>query len=47
MTKSENATIPVKESGVVEFKTSFNKEVIETVVAFSNTRGGKVGGNAI
>jgi len=26
----------------VEFKSSFNKEVIETLVAFSNAKGGKV-----
>ncbi|MDR1737611.1 MAG: ATP-binding protein [Candidatus Symbiothrix sp.] len=30
------------ESQTVEFKTSFNKEVIETIVAFSNTKGGKI-----
>lgn len=30
------------ESETVEFKQSFTKAVIETVVAFSNTRGGKV-----
>jgi len=26
----------------IEFKTSFGKEVIESIVAFSNTKGGKV-----
>ena len=30
------------ESERVEFKTSFNKAVIETLVAFSNTRGGQI-----
>lgn len=30
------------ESETVEFKTQFNKETIETVVAFSNTRGGVI-----
>ncbi|MCD4682066.1 MAG: ATP-binding protein, partial [Bacteroidales bacterium] len=30
------------ESETLEFKTSFSKAVIETIVAFSNTRGGKV-----
>ena len=30
------------ETDKVEFKTSFNKEVIETIVAFANTKGGSV-----
>ena len=30
------------ESKTVEFKAGFNKETIETVVAFSNTRGGVI-----
>ena len=30
------------ENESVEFKTSFGKEVIESIVAFSNTSGGKV-----
>ena len=30
------------ESQTIEFKTSFQKEVIETVVAFANARGGKI-----
>jgi ATP-dependent DNA helicase RecG len=30
------------ESEVLEFKTSFGKDVIETVVAFANTRGGMI-----
>ena len=30
------------ESETVEFKTSFNKDVIETAVAFANTRGGTI-----
>jgi len=33
---------PNRESETVEFKSSFCKEVIETVVAFSNTHGGKI-----
>ncbi|MBI5756856.1 MAG: ATP-binding protein [Nitrospirae bacterium] len=35
-------TIPSGESETVEFKTSFDREVIETLVAFANTKGGKV-----
>ena len=34
--------LPKKESQTVEFKTSFSKDVIETLVAFSNTKGGTV-----
>ena len=34
--------LPSVESETIEFKTSFNEEVIETLVAFSNTRGGTV-----
>jgi len=34
--------IKQSESESLEFKTSFGKEVIECIVAFSNTRGGKV-----
>ena len=34
--------LPKKESLTVEFKTSFNEEVIETLSAFANTKGGKV-----
>ena len=30
------------ESETIEFKTSFSKEVIETVVAFANTKGGSI-----
>jgi len=26
----------------IEFKQSFNKQLIETIVAFSNTKGGKI-----
>ena len=32
----------LKESGKVEFKTSFGKEAIISLSAFANTRGGKV-----
>lgn len=35
-------TIPTSESLTVEFKTSFNENVIETLVAFSNAKGGTV-----
>jgi ATP-dependent DNA helicase RecG len=34
--------LPKKESQTVEFKTSFNEDVIETLVAFSNAVGGSV-----
>ena len=34
--------LPTSESEKVEFKTSFNEDVIETLVAFSNTKGGIV-----
>ncbi|MFO8022330.1 MAG: ATP-binding protein [Perlabentimonas sp.] len=30
------------ENESIEFKTSFNNEVIETLVAFANTKGGNV-----
>ncbi len=30
------------ENKTTEFKTSFQKEVIESIVAFANTKGGKV-----
>lgn len=36
------ADIQAGESETVEFKSSFDKEVIETLVAFANTKGGKV-----
>jgi len=32
----------LQESGQVEYKYSFQKEVIETIVAFANTKGGKI-----
>ena len=35
-------TLPTYESEKIEFKTSFNEGVIETLVAFSNTKGGTV-----
>lgn len=34
--------LPTSESEKIEFKTSFNEDVIETLVAFSNTKGGTV-----
>ena len=34
--------IPKKESETVEFKLSFDKETIETITAFANTKGGKI-----
>lgn len=34
--------LPASESEKVEFKTSFNEDVIETLVAFSNAKGGTV-----
>ena len=43
MTEKEIKSILDKGEGItVEFKSSFNTEVIETLVAFSNTRGGSV-----
>ncbi len=35
-------TIPSGESETVEFKTSFDREVVETLAAFANAKGGKV-----
>src|SRR5665647_1882151 len=35
-------TIEQGESETLEFKSSFSKEVIETIVAFSNTKGGRI-----
>ncbi len=32
--------LPTSEDLHTEFKTSFNEDVIETLVAFSNTKGG-------
>ena len=34
--------LPTSESEKVEFKTSFNEDVIETLMAFSNAKGGIV-----
>jgi ATP-dependent DNA helicase RecG len=31
-----------KENTIMEFKASFNEDVIETLAAFANTKGGKV-----
>jgi len=43
MTKINNIyTIPANESETVEFKHSFQAEVIETLVAFANAKGGCV-----
>ncbi|MDP4269937.1 MAG: putative DNA binding domain-containing protein, partial [Bacteroidota bacterium] len=39
---SSNNIIPVSESEQMEFKTSFNDEVIVSLVAFSNAKGGVV-----
>jgi ATP-dependent DNA helicase RecG len=36
------SNIPTSESEQVEFKTSFNEEVIVSLVAFANTKGGSV-----
>ena len=36
----ESSIIPTTESGTVEFKTSFNEDVVETLVSFSNAKGG-------
>ena len=38
----EPAIIPTTENITIEFKTSFNEDVIETLVAFSNAKGGTV-----
>jgi len=38
----QSAIIPKTESITIEFKTSFNEDVIETLVAFSNAKGGTV-----
>ncbi|GBU25031.1 hypothetical protein R83H12_01670 [Fibrobacteria bacterium R8-3-H12] len=35
-------SLPKKENSTVEFKSSFGDETIETLVAFANTKGGKV-----
>ncbi|MCC5931160.1 MAG: putative DNA binding domain-containing protein [Cyclobacteriaceae bacterium] len=40
--KDIHSLITVGESETLEFKSSFNVQVIETLVAFANTRGGKV-----
>jgi len=34
--------LPKKESAKVEFKSTFNEEAIESLVAFSNAKGGTV-----
>ena len=42
MINSLQKIIDSGESQTVEFKSSFGKEVIESLVAFSNSKGGKV-----
>jgi ATP-dependent DNA helicase RecG len=42
MKNVQTYSLPANESDAIEFKSSFNKEVIETIVAFSNTHGGKI-----
>ena len=37
-----NHTLKSGESQTLEFKTTFNRDVIETLVAFANTQGGTV-----
>jgi len=37
-----NRLLTLGESETIEYKSSFTKEVIETIVAFSNKRGGKL-----
>ncbi len=34
--------IPEKENSIIEFKKAFNEAVIETIVAFSNSKGGTI-----
>ena len=40
--KRQHDLLPAKESEFVEFKTSFSDEVIVSLVAFANCRGGTV-----
>ena len=40
--KGTNNILPKAESDTIEFKSTFNAEVIETLVAFSNAKGGSV-----
>ncbi len=42
MSDSRPYILPEKESETVEFKTSFNIETVETLVAFANAKGGSV-----
>jgi ATP-dependent DNA helicase RecG len=42
MTPTATFQIPAKESDKVEFKTTFNMECIETLVAFANHKGGSI-----
>jgi hypothetical protein len=36
------SAISAGETGTTEFKSTFQKEVIETVVAFANAKGGRI-----
>ncbi|MBA7556421.1 hypothetical protein ES705_49129 [subsurface metagenome] len=42
MIKNLRKIIDSGESQTVEFKSTFGKEVIESIVAFSNAKGGKI-----
>lgn len=42
MVEKTNYQIPEKESEIVEFKSSFQDDVIHSLVAFSNAKGGKI-----
>jgi len=42
MTKHNDINIFDSENEHIEFKSGFNDEVIETITAFANTKGGKV-----
>jgi len=39
----KNTRFPQEENEITEFKSSFGKETIETIVAMANTRGGNTG----
>jgi ATP-dependent DNA helicase RecG len=42
MQKEINTIIKTGEDEKVEFKSAFNKELIETIVAFANSKGGSI-----